>query len=101
MTMWYAFICEDKPGTLEKRLAARTDHLARLQALKDAGRLLIAGPHPAIDSEAPGNAGFTGSLVVAEFDSLEDAQNWADNDPYIAAGVYQKVTVKPYLKVLP
>jgi uncharacterized protein YciI len=99
--MWYAFICEDEPDTLEKRLAARTDHLARLQALKDAGRLLIAGPHPAIDSEAPGNAGFTGSLVVAEFDSLEDAQNWADNDPYIAAGVYQKVTVKPYLKVLP
>ena len=99
--MWYAFICEDKPDTLEKRLAARADHLARLQALKDAGRLLIAGPHPAIDSEAPGSAGFTGSLVVAEFDSLEDAQNWADNDPYIAAGVYQKVTVKPYLKVLP
>ncbi len=99
--MYYAIISEDKPDTLEQRLAARPDHLARLVALKDAGRLLVAGPHPAIDSEDPGPAGFTGSLVIAEFDSLEVAQNWADADPYISAGVYAKVVVKPYKKVLP
>lgn len=99
--MFYAIISEDKPGTLDQRMAARPDHLARLVALRDQGRLLIAGPHPAIDSEDPGPAGFTGSLVVAEFDSLEQAQEWADADPYISAGVYQRVVVKPYKKVLP
>lgn len=99
--MYYAIIAEDKPDTLSQRMAARPDHLARLTALCDQGRLLIAGPHPAIDSEDPGEAGFTGSLVVAEFDSLSAAQTWADNDPYITAGVYGKVVVKPYKKVLP
>ena len=99
--MYYAIISEDIENSLEKRLAARPDHLARLQQLNEEGRLLIAGPHPAIDSEDPGAAGFTGSLVVAEFNSLEDAQNWADADPYIDAGVYAKVVVKPYKKVLP
>lgn len=99
--MYYAIIAEDKAGTLQQRLAARPDHLARLEALRDEGRLLIAGPHPAIDSEDPGEAGFSGSLVVAEFESLAAAQAWADADPYIAAGVYEKVTVKPYKKVLP
>jgi len=99
--MWYAVISEDHEGSLEKRLAARPDHVARLKALVAEGRLLIAGPHPAIDSSDPGPAGFTGSLVVVEFDSLEDAQAWADEDPYIAAGVYRKVTVKPFNLVLP
>lgn len=99
--MYYAIISEDIENSLEKRMQARPDHVARLVELKEQGKLLIAGPHPAIDTEEPGEAGFTGSLVVAEFDSLEDAQAWADRDPYIAAGVYQKVTVKPYKKVLP
>ena len=99
--MWYAIISEDVEGSLEKRLAARPDHIARLTALRDDGRLLIAGPNPAVDSPEPGPAGFTGSLVVAEFDSLEDARGWADADPYVAAGVYEKVTVKPYVRVLP
>lgn len=99
--MWYSIVAEDYPGTLDARLAARPDHLARLVALKDAGKLLVAGPNPAIDSHDPGPAGFTGSLVIAEFDSLADAQAWADADPYIAAGVYAKVSVKPYKKVLP
>lgn len=99
--MFYAIISEDKPDSLALRLQARPDHLARLSALRDAGRLLLAGPHPAIDSEDPGEAGFTGSLVVAEFDSLEAARHWADADPYLAAGVYQRVTVKPFRKVLP
>jgi len=99
--MWYAIISEDVEDSLEKRRAARPDHLARLQALIDAGRLLIAGPHPAIDAPDPGPAGFSGSLVVAEFDSLEDAKAWADADPYVTTGVYDKVTVKPYVKVLP
>ncbi len=99
--MLYAIIAQDKPDTLEQRLAARPDHLARLIALKDAGRLIMAGPHPAIDSDDPGPAGFTGSLVIAEFGSLEEAQTWADADPYIEAGVYGQVTVKPYKKVLP
>lgn len=99
--MWYAIISQDKPNSLADRLSVRPAHVERLQALKAAGRLLIAGPHPAIDSEDPGEAGFTGSLVVAEFDSLEAAQQWADDDPYIAAGVYEKVTVKPFKKVLP
>ncbi|WP_028301318.1 YciI family protein [Oceanospirillum beijerinckii] len=99
--MLYAFICQDKEGTLEQRMEARPAHLERLNELKDQGRLILAGPHPAIDSEDPGTAGFTGSLVVAEFDSLEAAQAWADADPYNAAGVYESVTVKPFRKVLP
>lgn len=99
--MWYAIISRDVADSLSRRLAARPDHLARLEALKQQGRLLIAGPHPAIDSEDPGSAGFTGSLVVAEFDSLIEAQHWADADPYLAAGVYAEVTVKPFKKVLP
>lgn len=99
--MLYAFICEDQPGTLQQRLAARPAHLQRLQQLRDAGRLLLAGPHPAIDSSDPGEAGYSGSLVVAEFPSLEQAQAWADADPYVAAGVYASVTVKPFRKVLP
>lgn len=99
--MFYALICEDKPGTLEQRLAARPEHLARLQELQNQGRLLLAGPHPAIESDNPGEAGFTGSLVVAEFASQAEAQTWADADPYITAGVYQRVTIKPFKKVLP
>jgi uncharacterized protein YciI len=99
--MWYAVISEDHEGTLDERLAARSDHVARLTALRDEGRLLIAGPHPAVDSSDPGPAGFTGSLVVVEFDSLDDAKAWADEDPYIAAGVYSKVIVKPFNLVLP
>lgn len=99
--MWYAFICEDFPDTLPERLAARPAHLERLKSLQAEGRLLLAGPHPAVDSNDPGDAGFTGSLVVAEFDSLEDARRWADADPYVAAGVYRQVTVKPFRKVLP
>ena len=99
--MWYAIMSEDIEGTLEKRLATRPDHVARFTDLIDAGRLLIAGPHPAVDSPDPGPAGFTGSLVIAEFDSLDDAQAWAEEDPYIAAGVYGKVTVKPFNRVLP
>ncbi|MFI0472133.1 YciI family protein [Halomonas sp. HMF6819] len=99
--MLYAIMSEDVSESLEKRLAARPDHLARLEALRDEGRLVLAGPHPAIDSETPGDTGFTGSLVVAEFDSLNDAQAFADSDPYVAAGVYARVTVKPFKKVMP
>ena len=99
--MLYAFISQDVTNSLEKRLSVREQHIARLNDLKDQGRLIIAGPHPAIDSPDPGDAGFTGSLIVAEFDSLESAQAWADEDPYIAAGVYEKVTVKPFKHVLP
>jgi hypothetical protein len=99
--MLYAVISEDRPGTLDQRLTARPAHLERLQQLRDAGRLVLAGPHPAIDSEDPGPAGFSGSLVVAEFDSLEDARAWADADPYVSAGVYGQVVVKPFKKVLP
>lgn len=99
--MLYAIIAEDTLNSLQKRLQARPDHLKRLNALLNEGRLILAGPHPAIDSEDPGDAGFSGSLVVAEFDSLEDAQAWANADPYMHAGVYAKVTVKPYKKVLP
>ncbi len=99
--MLYAIIARDIENTLDKRLAARPDHLQRLETLKNEGRLVLAGPHPAIDSNDPGEAGFTGSLVVAEFDSLEDAQNWTDADPYINAGVYDQVIVKPFKKVLP
>ena len=99
--MLYAIISEDEPGTLEQRLATRPEHLERLHALQQEGRLVLAGPHPAIDSNDPGEAGFSGSLVVAEFPSLDDAQTWADADPYITAGVYAQVTVKPFKKVLP
>lgn len=99
--MLYAITGTDHPESLEKRLAARPDHLARLQALQEAGRLLLAGPFPSIDSADPGPAGFSGSLIVAEFDSLESAKAWADADPYIAAGVYAHVEVKPFRKVLP
>jgi uncharacterized protein YciI len=99
--MLYAIIAEDLPGTLPKRLEARAAHLERLNALKAEGRLILAGPHPAIDSADPGPAGFTGSLVVAEFATREAAIAWASEDPYCAAGVYAKVTVKPFRKVLP
>ena len=99
--MLYAFISQDVPNSLEKRLSVREQHIARLNDLKDQGRLIVAGPHPAIDSPDPGDAGFTGSLIVAEFDSLESAQSWADEDPYIAAGVYENVIVKPFKLVLP
>lgn len=99
--MWYAIIAEDTPNSLEKRLAARPEHLARLQALQNAGRLLLAGPFPGIDSNDPGPAGFSGSLIVAEFANLEEAKLWADNDPFVAAGVYGEVTVKPFRKTLP
>lgn len=99
--MWYAILSEDRPDSLSRRLAARPAHLARLQALQAEGRLLLAGPHPAIDSEDPGTAGFSGSLVVAAFASLADAQAWADQDPYITAEVYAAVRVKPFKKVLP
>ena len=99
--MFYLIYAEDVENSLALRMSVREKHLARLRALQDQGRLLIAGPCPAIDNENPGEAGFTGSLIVAEFNSLPDAQAWADIDPYIAAGVYKKVTVKPYKKVLP
>ena len=99
--MWYAIFSEDNENSLEKRASARPAHLDRLHQLRNDGRLLIAGPHPAIDSEDPGSAGFSGSLVVAEFDSLESAKSWASEDPYMAAGVYSNVTVKPFKKVLP
>ena len=99
--MLYAIISQDKQNSLADRLNARPAHLDRLNQLKAAGRLVLAGPHPAIDTPDPGDAGFSGSLVVAEFPSLEDAQVWANADPYNAAGVYQQVTVKPFKKVLP
>ncbi len=99
--MLYAIISEDVEDSLEKRKTARSDHLARLEQLLDEGRLILAGPHPAIDAEDPGPAGFTGSLIVAEFESLQAAQDWADADAYIAAGVYQNVIVKPFRKTLP
>lgn len=99
--MLYMICATDVENSLEKRLAARPAHLERLNVLKSEGRLTMAGPLPAIDSPAPGPAGFSGSLVVAEFDSLEDAKAWADSDPYIEAGVYESVIVKPYKKVLP
>ena len=99
--MWYAIQALDHPGTLDARLAARPAHLARLHALRDAGRLLLAGPFPAIDSDDPGPAGFSGSLIVAEFPSLAEAKAWADLDPYLAAGVYSSVDVRPFKLVLP
>lgn len=99
--MWYAINATDTEASLERRLAARSAHVARLQQLQNQGRLLLAGPFPAVDSNDPGPAGFTGSLIVAEFDSLEEAQAWASIDPYVEAGVYATVSVKPFRKVLP
>jgi hypothetical protein len=99
--MLYVIIGEDVENSLAQRLAVRPAHLERLYALRDAGRLLVAGPNPAIDANDPGEAGFTGSVIIAEFDSLEAAQSWAEADPYRAAGVYQRVIVKPFKKVLP
>ncbi len=99
--MLYAIIAEDVTDSLETRLATRPAHLERLNALRDQGRLILAGPHPAIDTSEPGDAGFSGSLIVADFNSLEDAEAWAADDPYRHAGVYAKVTVKPFKKVLP
>lgn len=99
--MYYAIIAEDREDSLEQRLKARPDHLKRLEALQSEGRLLLAGPHPAIDSEDPGPNGFTGSLVVAEFPDQRAAQQWADADPYVAAGVYDRVIIKPFKKVFP
>lgn len=101
MNLYYAILGEDVPDSLPLRHAARPAHLARLQALQDEGRLLLAGPFPAIDSPDPGPAGFSGSLIVAAFDSLESARAWADADPYVAAGVYARVSVRPFKKVLP
>jgi uncharacterized protein YciI len=99
--VYYAIIAEDREDSLEARLKARPEHVQRLRQLQQQGRLLMAGPHPAIDAEDPGPAGFSGSLIVAEFSDLESAKSWADEDPYITAGVYARVTVKPFLKVLP
>ncbi len=99
--MWYAIIGNDKKDSLPARLAARPAHLARLEALRDAGRLKLAGPFPAIDAADPGPAGFSGSLIVAEFGSLAEAREWADADPYLAAGVYSGVDVRPFKLVLP
>lgn len=97
--MLYSILGEDVPNSLSARQSARPAHLARLQTLRDAGRLVLAGPNPAIDSNDPGEAGFTGSVVIAEFSSFEEAKAWADADPYVAAGVYQTVTVKPFKQV--
>jgi uncharacterized protein len=99
--MWYAIVTEDTPSSLEKRLANRPSHLARLNALHEVGRLLLAGPFPAIDSIDPGPAGFTGSLIVADFNSLAEAETWANADPFVSAGVYASVSVKPFRKTLP
>ena len=99
--MLYAIITQDVENSLKDRLAARPKHLERLTELQEQGRLILAGPHPAVDSEDPGENGFSGSLVVAEFESLQEAKSWADADPYVAAGVYANVTVKPFKKVFP
>lgn len=99
--MWYAIISKDVENSLELRAKARHEHLARLKVLVDEARLLTAGPNPAIDTENPGPAGFTGSLVIADFPTLADAQAWADADPYVGAGVYKEVVVKPFKRVLP
>jgi len=99
--MYYIIYAEDVSDSIAARLAARPAHLARLQQLRDEGRILVAGPMPAIDSDSPGEAGFTGSAIIAEFTSLAAAKAWANEDPYIAAGVYQNVTIKPFIKVIP
>jgi hypothetical protein len=99
--MWFAIITQDHPASLDKRMAARTAHLDRLNKLQDEGRLLLAGPFPAIESENPGPAGFTGSLIIAEFATQADAEGWANADPYVAAGVYADVAIKPFRKTLP
>ncbi|MFT5007723.1 MAG: hypothetical protein ACI9PX_000488 [Reinekea sp.] len=99
--MWYAILSEDHPNSLENRIAARPAHAQRLQELQSQGRLLLAGPHPMIESEDPGEAGFSGSLVVAEFDSLDSAQRWANDDPYVTAGIYAKVVIKPFKQTFP
>ncbi|MFO8004200.1 YciI family protein [Thioalkalivibrio sp.] len=99
--MLYMILGQDVPDSLDRRLAARPEHLARLEALRDAGRLLLAGPMPAVDSPDPGSSGFTGSLIVAEFPSLEEARDWADADPYATTGVFSEVTVRPFKRVLP
>jgi uncharacterized protein YciI len=99
--MLYAIISQDIKNSLGKRMKSRPAHVARLNQLKDEGRLILAGPHPAIDSMEPGNAGFTGSLIVAEFENLKEARAWADSDPYVEAGVYSSVVVKTFNKVLP
>jgi len=99
--MLYAIICEDISDSLPKRLSVRPAHLARLETLQDQGRLILAGPHPAVDTENPGEAGFTGSLIVAEFPNLAEAEKWANSDPYLDAGVYAHVTVKPFKQVFP
>lgn len=99
--MWYVIYAEDRADSLSARLGARPDHLARLHQLQSEGRLLVAGPCPAIDAADPGPAGFSGSVVIADFPSLAEAEKWASEDPYIMAGVYEKVTVKPFKKVLP
>lgn len=97
--MYYVIIATDRPDSLEARLATRSDHVARLKALREEGRLLTAGPCPALDAEDPGSAGFTGSVIIAEFESLDAAQHWAEDDPYVRAGVYMDVAVKPFKKV--
>lgn len=99
--MYYAIIATDNPDSLEKRKASRSAHLARLKELNQQGRLMVAGPHPNVDSQEPGEAGFSGSLIIAEFESLQAAEAWAAQDPYIEAGVYQNVTVKPLIVALP
>mgnify|MGYP005627408423 CR=1 FL=1 len=99
--MYYSIYCEDSENSLEKRQSARPEHVVRLQDLQSQGRLLLAGPNPMIDSEDPGPAGFSGSIIIAEFDSLEDAEIWAKDDPFVHAGVYEKVTVKPFKKTMP
>ncbi len=99
--MWYAIEGHDAEGALPARLAARPEHLARLEALRDQGRLLLAGPCPAVDAEDPGEAGFSGSIVIAEFESLQAARAWAEADPYREAGVYARIEVRPFRKVLP
>lgn len=99
--MFYSIVSQDVENSLELRKSARPAHIERLDQLKDQGRLLLAGPNPAIEANDPGEAGFTGSIVIAEFDNLQQAQEWADSDPYVAAGVYERVQVKPFKKVLP
>lgn len=99
--MWYAIMAQDVPDSLAKRIATRPQHLSRIQVLQDAGRLLLAGPFPAIDSTDPGPAGFTGSLIVAEFSNLNEATTWANTDPFVISGVYEHVVVKPFRKTLP